>query len=75
MNVVLNFLSPEHATESIKLVDELNQLPQRVKTKANKIKVSSFFFLKKTRLIIEKECCFMYIYVLLLNPGEENGNL
>ncbi|CAN6920636.1 unnamed protein product [Brassica oleracea] len=39
VNAVLNFLSYEHVAESIKRVDELNQLPQSVKTKANKIEV------------------------------------
>ncbi|CAN6879263.1 unnamed protein product [Brassica oleracea] len=53
VNVVLNFLSPEHATESIKLVDELNQLPQRVKTKANKIKVKKMAIYKVSEAIKE----------------------
>ncbi|EOA15338.1 hypothetical protein CARUB_v10004087mg [Capsella rubella] len=39
VNAVVKFLSPEHVTESIKRVEELNQLPQSVKTKANKIEV------------------------------------
>ncbi|CAN6914129.1 unnamed protein product, partial [Brassica oleracea] len=53
VNVVLNFLSAEHATESIKLVDELNQLPQRVKTKANKIKVKKMAIYKVSEAIKE----------------------
>ncbi|CAN6913917.1 unnamed protein product [Brassica oleracea] len=44
VNVVLNFLSPEHVAESIKLVDELNQLPRSVKKKANKIEVDIYVF-------------------------------
>uniref|UniRef100_A0A0D3DDX9 Uncharacterized protein n=1 Tax=Brassica oleracea var. oleracea TaxID=109376 RepID=A0A0D3DDX9_BRAOL len=53
VNVVLNILSPEHATESIKLVDEPNQLPQSVKTKANKIKVKKMAIYKVSEAIKE----------------------
>ncbi|KAL0890007.1 hypothetical protein Bca101_013990 [Brassica carinata] len=53
VNAVLNFLSPEHVTESIKLVDELNQLPQSVKTKANKIAVKKMAIHKVSEAIKE----------------------
>jgi lysine-specific demethylase 3 len=50
VNAVLKFLSPEHVSESIKRVKELNQLPQSVKSKANKIEVRSLSLKVKTRL-------------------------
>ncbi|CAH8345638.1 unnamed protein product [Eruca vesicaria subsp. sativa] len=53
VNAVLNFLSPEHVTESIKRVEELNQLPQSVKTKANKIEVKKMAIHKVSEAIKE----------------------
>ncbi|XP_018460844.1 lysine-specific demethylase JMJ28 isoform X2 [Raphanus sativus] len=53
VNAVLNFLSPEHVTESIKRVDELNQLPQSLKTKANKIEVKKMAIHKVSEAIKE----------------------
>ncbi|RIA04061.1 hypothetical protein BRARA_K01833 [Brassica rapa] len=53
VNAVLNFLSPEHVAESIKLVDELSQLPQSVKTKANKIEVKKMAIYKVSEAIKE----------------------
>ncbi|KAL0727373.1 hypothetical protein Bca4012_023466 [Brassica carinata] len=53
VNAVLNFLSPEHVAESIKRVEELNQLPQSVKTKANKIEVKKMAIHKVSEAIKE----------------------
>ncbi|XP_013717256.2 lysine-specific demethylase JMJ25 isoform X1 [Brassica napus] len=53
VNAVLNFLSHEHVAESIKLVDELSQLPQSVKTKANKIEVKKMAIYKVSEAIKE----------------------
>uniref|UniRef100_A0A1J3CJA9 Lysine-specific demethylase JMJ25 n=1 Tax=Noccaea caerulescens TaxID=107243 RepID=A0A1J3CJA9_NOCCA len=53
VNAVLNFLSPEHVAESIKRVDELNQLPQSVKTKANKIEVKKMAIHKISEAVKE----------------------
>ncbi|KAJ0263528.1 hypothetical protein HA466_0038680 [Hirschfeldia incana] len=53
VNAVLSFLSPEHVTESIKLVDELNQLPQNVKTNANKIEVKKMAIYKVREAVKE----------------------
>ncbi|KAJ4899811.1 RING-type protein [Raphanus sativus] len=53
VNAVVNFLSPEHVTESIKRVDELNQLPQNVKTNANKIEVKKMAIYKVSEAIKE----------------------
>ncbi|KAF8101371.1 hypothetical protein N665_0206s0047 [Sinapis alba] len=53
VNAVLNFLSPENVTESIKRVEELNQLPQSVKTKANKIEVKKMAIYKVSEAIKE----------------------
>ncbi|XP_022562845.1 uncharacterized protein LOC106420968 isoform X3 [Brassica napus] len=53
VNVALNFLSPEHVAESIKLVDELNQLPRSVKKKANKIEVKKMAICKISEAINE----------------------
>nr|ADQ37351.1 unknown [Arabidopsis lyrata] len=53
VNAVLKFLSPEHVSESIKRVEELNQLPQRVKTKANKIEVKKMAIHKISEAVKE----------------------
>ncbi|KAF8096974.1 hypothetical protein N665_0298s0039 [Sinapis alba] len=53
VNAVLNFLSPEHVAESIKRVEELNQLPRSVKTKANKIEVKKMAIHKVSEAIKE----------------------
>ncbi|CAH8392794.1 unnamed protein product [Eruca vesicaria subsp. sativa] len=53
VSAVLKFLSPEHVTESIKRVDELHQLPQSVKTKANKIEVKKMAIYKVREAIKE----------------------
>ncbi|KFK28723.1 hypothetical protein AALP_AA7G038900 [Arabis alpina] len=53
VNAVLSFLSPEHVTESIKRVDELNQLPQSVKSKANKIEVKKMAIYKISEAVQE----------------------
>ncbi|CAH2078370.1 unnamed protein product [Thlaspi arvense] len=53
VNAVVNFLSPEHVTESIKVVAELSQLPQSVKTKANKIEVKKMAIHKVSEAVRE----------------------
>ncbi|KAL1195151.1 Lysine-specific demethylase JMJ28 [Cardamine amara subsp. amara] len=53
VNAVLKFLSPEHVTESIKRVEELNQLPQSVKTEANKIEVKKMAIHKISEAVKE----------------------
>nr|AGN12868.1 putative protein binding/transcription factor/zinc ion binding protein [Leavenworthia alabamica] len=53
VNAVLKFLSPEHVIESIKRVEELNQLPQRVRTKANKIDVKKMAIHKISEAVKE----------------------
>ncbi|RID78334.1 hypothetical protein BRARA_A01175 [Brassica rapa] len=53
VNAVLNFLSPEHVAESVKRMEELNQLPQSVKTKANKIEVKKMAIHKVSEAIKE----------------------
>ncbi|XP_019086962.1 PREDICTED: uncharacterized protein LOC104722919 isoform X2 [Camelina sativa] len=53
VNAVVKFLSPEHVTESIKRVEELNQLPQSVKTKANKIEVKKMAIHKISEAVKE----------------------
>jgi lysine-specific demethylase 3 len=53
VNAVLKFLSPEHVSESIKRVKELNQLPQSVKSKANKIEVKKMAIHKISEAVKE----------------------
>ncbi|XP_024005345.1 lysine-specific demethylase JMJ25 isoform X2 [Eutrema salsugineum] len=53
VNAVLHFLSPEHVSETIKIVGELSQLPQSVKTKANKIEVKKMAIHKISEAVKE----------------------